>query len=151
MEWFKQVKRCVAQLNHVAPQQLDRPFVPLHVRSSRTKKTQKAGTILVPAFTLLLQLPIDMDHVSRSGLILHMTDINSFNYRIQNLRRQLVDLSIRLNGRIYFSSLHASGKGLNLLQNIGIKHVVIYSVGFGANLRVCIMVCAQIHICDSFL
>lgn len=77
-----------------------------------------------------------MDHISRFGLILHMSNLDSLNHCIQDLRCQLLNGCIFTDSGVHFSALHAFGKRLYLLKHIGIEHIVVHPVGFGAFLRV---------------
>ena len=69
-----------------------------------------------------LQLPVDMYHITGFGFSAHMADLNAFDYILQNLRCQFLNISIISKMGINLSSLHGSCKRSYLLQHIGIKH-----------------------------
>lgn len=100
----------------------------------------------MPVFFRLFQPPIDLDHVSWPGFMAHMSDFDAFDHIIQNLWCQFLDIRVLLYGRIQLSPLHAPGKGLNLLQHIGIQHLVIHPVGLGTHIRMLIVVHAEVDI-----
>ena len=100
----------------------------------------------MPVFFRLFQPPIDLDHVSRSGFVGHMSNFDALDYIVQNLRCQLPDIRVLLYGRIQLSPLHTPGKGLNLLQYIRIQHLVIHPVGLRAHIGVLIVVHAEVDI-----
>ena len=75
-----------------------------------------------------------------------MTNLDSLDYIVQDLRCQFRDISIVLDGRVDFPSLHALGKGLDLLHHIGIEHIVIDPVGFGAFFGVLVVVHTEVNV-----
>ena len=75
-----------------------------------------------------------------------MADLDPLDHIIQNFRCQLLNGCVFADSGVHFPALHAFGKGLYLLQHIGIEHIVVDPVGFGANLRVGIVVHAEVNI-----
>ena len=94
----------------------------------------------------LSQLPINLDHISGSGFMGHVSNLDALDHIVQNLWCQFLDICVLLYGRIQLSPLHAPGKGLNLLQHIGLQHLVIHPVGLGTHIRMLIVVHAEVDI-----
>ena len=75
-----------------------------------------------------------------------MADLDPLDHIIQNFRCQLLNGRIFADFGVHFSALHAFGKGLNLLQYIGVEHIVINPVRFGADFRVSIVVHTEVNV-----
>ena len=75
-----------------------------------------------------------------------MRDFDPINNIVQYFRSKLLYVRIFSDFGVQFPSLHASGEALNLLQDIGIQHLVVYTVGLGADFRMRVMVHAQVNI-----
>ena len=76
-----------------------------------------------------------------------MSDLDSLNHCIQDLRCQLLNGCIFTDSGVHFSALHAFSKRLYLLKHIGIEHIVVHPVGFGAFLRVRKVAHTEVNIC----
>lgn len=95
------------------------------------------------------QFPLNMNHFSGSGTVRYVPDLNAFNHILQNLRRQGFNGRILADRRVHLPPLHALRKIPNLFKHIGVKHLMVNDVGLGADLRVPVMIGAEINICAS--
>lgn len=75
-----------------------------------------------------------------------MANLDPLDHIIQNFRCQLLNGCVFADSGVHFPALHAFGKGLHLLQHIRIEHIVVDPVGFGADLRVGIVVHTEVNI-----
>ena len=87
-----------------------------------------------------LELPINLNYPARFGFSGDMGDFDAFDHIVQNLRSQLGDLRIVLDGRVYLPSFHTLGEASDLLQHIRIQHLVVHPVGLGTLLPVVVVV-----------
>ena len=125
-----------------------------HSNTNEYTKANAGGPAPTGKFLLItvpLEFPVNMNHIPGLCIIPNMADFDSFNCGIYDLWRKFLDIPIIFNGRIDFAPLHASCKSPDLLQYIGIKHIVVYPVRFRANLRMRVVIHAQIYIRRAFL
>ena len=96
------------------------------------------------------QFPIDMDHAARFGVVSHMADFDALDGGGQDFWGQFFNVRVVLDGGVDFSAPHALGESPDLLQHIGIEHIVVHPVGLGADFGMGVMIHTQIDIRHPF-
>lgn len=77
-----------------------------------------------------------------------MADFDPFDHFVQNLRRKFFNVSVLPDWRVDLSAFHAPGKIADLLQYIGVEHIMVDPVGLGAYIGMTIMMHTNINICN---
>ena len=101
--------------------------------------------------TVSSQFPPNTNYFSGSGTVCYVPDLYAFDHILQNLRRQGFNGRILADGRVHLPPLHALRKIPNLFKHIGVKHLMVNDVGLGADLRMPVMIGAEIDVCALVL
>lgn len=75
-----------------------------------------------------------------------MADFDPLNAFLQNLRCQLLEIGKSANRRIDPPATHASRQCPQLIQHIGIQHLVIDDVGLWTFIRAAVVVGAEVDV-----
>ena len=86
-----------------------------------------------------------------STYVRYVPDLNAFNHILQNLRRQGFNGRILADRRVHLPAFHALCKIPHLFKHIGVKHLMVNDVGLGADLRMPVMIGAEIDVCAPVL
>ena len=93
-----------------------------------------------------LELPINLNYPTRFGFPCDMGNLNPFDHIVQDFRCQLRNARVILDSGVDFPPLHGFGKALDLLQHIGVQHLVVDPVGLGTLLPVEVVVHTLINV-----